>query len=94
MGRVECRPSTDSAAARETPNVVQRCHSGFQASTARISMNVANASLSQMPFHQVIVDEVAEPHVRVLVRDHVGDPLELGMGGRALRRPAAPSRGR
>ena len=29
-------------------------------------------------------DEVAEPHVRVLVRDHVGDALELGVGRRAL----------
>ena len=29
-------------------------------------------------------DEVAEPHVRVLVRDDVGDALELGVGRRAL----------
>jgi hypothetical protein len=48
-------PSTANAAARETPKVVHRCHSGFQASTASISMNVANASFSQIPFHHVIV---------------------------------------
>ena len=30
-------------------------HSGFHASTASISMKVANASFSQMPFHQRIV---------------------------------------
>ena len=43
------------AAARDTPKVTQRRHSGFHASTARSSMNVANASLSQMPFHHAIV---------------------------------------
>ena len=55
MGRVLRRPSTARADDRETPNVVQRCHSGFQASTAIISMKVANASLSHRPFHQPIV---------------------------------------
>ncbi len=55
MGRVACSPSTEKAAARETPKATQRCHSGFQASTASISMKVAKASLSQMPFHQLIV---------------------------------------
>ena len=43
------------AAARETPKLVQRCHSGFQSSTAIISMKVANASLSHSPFHQRMV---------------------------------------
>ena len=55
MGRVACSPSTCMAAARETPKVVHRFHSGFQASTASSSMKVAKASLSQMPFHQVMV---------------------------------------
>ena len=55
IGRVFCKPSSASAAARETPNVTQRCHSGFHASTASISMNVAKASLSQIPFHHDIV---------------------------------------
>src|SRR2546421_12231832 len=54
-GRVEWSPSTTRAAARETPKVTHRFHSGFQSSTARISMKVAKASLSQMPFHQLIV---------------------------------------
>ncbi len=55
IGRVLCKPSTDKAAARETPNVFQRFHSGFHASTASISMNVAKASLSHSPFHHDIV---------------------------------------
>ena len=55
MGRLAWRPSTPIAAARETPKLTQRCHSGFQASTASISMKVANASLSQMPFHHTMV---------------------------------------
>ena len=55
MGRVLTRPSTPIAAARETPKVSQRFHSGFHASTASSSMNVAKASLSQMPFHHSMV---------------------------------------
>ena len=55
MGRLAWRPSTPIAAARETPKLTQRFHSGFHASTASISMNVANASLSQMPFHHSMV---------------------------------------
>ncbi len=54
-GRVLRRPSRASAAARDTPNVTHRSHSGFQASTHSISMKVAKASLSQMPFHHAIV---------------------------------------
>mgnify|MGYP003337595547 CR=1 FL=1 len=46
---------TAAAAARETPKASQRFHSGFQASTASISMNVANASFSHNPFHQDMV---------------------------------------
>ena len=55
MGRVLCKPSTTRAAARDTPKVVQRCHSGFQASAATISKNVANASFNHRPFHQLMV---------------------------------------
>ena len=55
MGRLAWRPSMPIAAARETPKLTQRSHSGFHAWTASISMNVANASLSQMPFHHAIV---------------------------------------
>ena len=47
--------STSNAAVRDRPNVAQRSHSGRKASHATISMNVANASLSQMPFHHFIV---------------------------------------
>ena len=55
MGRLDRSPSTPIAAARETPKFVQRSQSGFQASTASISMKVAKASLSQMPFHHAMV---------------------------------------
>ena len=55
MGRLAWSPSTPIAAARETPKLTQRCHSGFQAWTASISMKVANASLSQIPFHHTMV---------------------------------------
>ena len=55
IGRVLWRPSTPIAAARDTPKVVHRFHSGFQASTASSSMKVAKASLSQMPFHHSMV---------------------------------------
>ena len=52
-----CWPASRSRTrrVRSRPNVVQRSHSGRNASHAAISMNVANASLSQMPFHHLIV---------------------------------------
>ena len=53
--RVDSSESTSKAAERSRPNVVQRSQSGRKASHAAISMNVANASLSQIPFHQRIV---------------------------------------
>ena len=40
---------------RDSPKSTQRCHSGRKASVHVISMNVANASFSQMPFHHFIV---------------------------------------
>src|ERR1700684_4005939 len=55
IGRVLRSPSIAIAAARETLKLSHRFHSGFHALTASISMKVANASLSQMPFHQRIV---------------------------------------
>ena len=55
MGRVEPRASVSKAAVRATPKSVQRSHSGRKASVQRISMKVAKASLSQMPFHQRMV---------------------------------------
>ena len=55
MGRVLLSPSTCMAAARDTVKLSQRRHSGFHASTASISMKVANASFSHKPFHQRIV---------------------------------------
>ena len=54
-GRVACRPSIAMAASRSTPKLTHRCHSGRKASTASTSMKVANASLSQMPFHHFMV---------------------------------------
>ena len=53
--RVLCRLSTSNAALRSRPKLVQRFHSGANASHAAISMNVAKASFSQMPFHQPMV---------------------------------------
>ena len=44
-----------SAASREGANPTQRSHDGRKASTQRVSMNVAKASLSQMPSHQPMV---------------------------------------
>ena len=41
--RVECRPSTSKAAVRSRLNVVQRFHSGRNASQANVAMNVAKA---------------------------------------------------
>ena len=55
MGRVEARASTSSAAARAAPKPAHTSQSGRQASTAFISMKVAKASFSQMPFHQRMV---------------------------------------
>ena len=55
MGRVLFNPSTCMAAARDTVKLSQRRHSGFQASTASISMKVANASFNHSPFHHFIV---------------------------------------
>ena len=54
-GRVDRRASTSRAAERDSPNVVHRSHSGRKASVACISMKVAKASFSQMPFHQRMV---------------------------------------
>ena len=53
--RVFSSASTSSAAARPSANSSQVFHSGLYASTPRCSMNVANASLSQMPFHHFMV---------------------------------------
>ena len=55
MGRVLCRASVSKAAERETPKPTQRSQSGRKASVVTISMNVAKASLSQMPFHHCMV---------------------------------------
>jgi hypothetical protein len=53
--RVLFSASIAIAAPRDTPKLSQRFQSGFHASTASISMNVAKASFSQMPCHQRIV---------------------------------------
>ncbi len=54
-GRVLASESVSNAAERSSPNSVQRSQSGRKASHAAISMNVANASFSQIPFHHRIV---------------------------------------
>jgi hypothetical protein len=53
--RVLASESTSKAALRSRLKVVQRSQSGRYASHAAISMNVAKASFSQMPFHHFIV---------------------------------------
>ena len=53
--RVDDSESVWNAILRSSPKLVQRCHSGANASHAASSMNVANASFNQMPFHQRIV---------------------------------------
>ena len=54
-GRVLARLSVSKAAVRSNPKVSQRLHAGRKASQAATSMNVAKASLSQIPFHQRMV---------------------------------------
>ena len=54
-GRVDASESVSNATVLSMPKVSQRPHSGLNASHAAISMNVAKASLSQMPFHQRMV---------------------------------------
>ena len=55
MGRVVESESVSKAAERARPKSTQRSHSGRKASVVSISMNVAKASLSQMPFHHPMV---------------------------------------
>ena len=55
MGRVLDNASMSKAAVRESPNVTHTFHSGRNASVHFVSMKVANASFSQMPFHHLIV---------------------------------------
>ena len=55
MGRVAVRASTSMAAERAAVNPAHTFQSGLKASTAFISMKVANASFNQMPFHQRMV---------------------------------------
>ena len=79
IGRVLSRASTSKAPVRDSPKSTHRSQSGRMWSAAFISMNVANASFSQMPFHHFIVTRFAEPLVGELVADHVGHPLQLGL---------------
>ena len=53
--RVLARASVDSAEARLRQNDDQICQEGRKASVQAVSMNVAKASLSQMPSHQAMV---------------------------------------
>ncbi len=53
--RVLASESVSKAALRSRLNVVQRCQSGRNAAQQAISMKVAKASFSQMPFHHRIV---------------------------------------
>ena len=84
MGRLARSPSTAIAAARETPNVIQRCHCGLPRVDGQ-HLHERGEGLVEPdavpPRHR---DEVAEPHVGDLVGHHVGDPLELHVRGRPL----------
>ncbi len=55
MGRVVPRASVSKATVRLRPKATHRSHSGLKASVASISMKVAKASFSQMPFHHFMV---------------------------------------
>ncbi len=55
IARVLASASTSFATLTKRAKAAQRSQSGRIASTARSAMNVANASLSQIPFHQRIV---------------------------------------
>ena len=55
IGRVVSSASTSNAFVRSRVNVFQISQAGRKSSTASIDMNVANASFSQIPFHQRIV---------------------------------------
>ena len=55
IARVLCSASTSLAAAQDRANADQRSQSGRIASVVSNAMKVANASFSQIPFHQRIV---------------------------------------
>ena len=55
IGRVLASESTSNAVIRIAWNESNTRHEGSIASTQRYDMKVANASLSQIPFHQRIV---------------------------------------
>ena len=55
IARVERNASTSFAAVTPRAKVFHCSQSGRHASTVTSAMNVANASFSQMPFHQRIV---------------------------------------
>ena len=80
IARVERSASTSFAAVVKRPNEVQRSQSGRQR-VDREQRHERGEGLVQPdavpPAHR---DEVAEPLVGELVRDHVGDVLELGLG--------------
>ena len=55
IGRVVCSPSICRAASRSTPKPTHIFHWGRKALVQSTSMNVAKASLSQMPSHHSMV---------------------------------------
>ena len=55
IARVLCRASTSRALVPARANAAHTSQSGRIASTVISAMNVANASFSQIPFHQRIV---------------------------------------
>ena len=94
IARVLCSASTSLAAVQKRANADQRSQSGRIASVVRSAMKVANASFSQIPFHQRIVTRFAEPLVRELVRHDVGDVLEFLLRGVGRDPPGAATRDR
>ena len=58
--------------------LTQRCHCGRKCVDAlAVSMKVANASFSQMPFHHFIVTRSPNHMWAISWDDDIGDSLEL-----------------
>ena len=92
--RVAARESTSKAAVRSRLKLVHRFQSGRKASQAATSMNVAKASLSQMPFHHFMVTRSPNHMWASSWATTSAIALAVLLGRRVSGRRAAPPRGR
>ena len=79
-GRAE-RVDVERRGARTGRSSTQRSHSGRKASVASISMNVAKASLSQMPFHHFMVTRSPNHMWAISWAMTSATRWQLGLGG-------------